>query len=139
MDGAGTVATTSPLPGAPPDHPHQKQHRILGHHHHLPTPTSQQVGARRLRTKNRLLLMLNENGEVIEGKDNHSSSSSSTPLDEAVAEQLDLFPASSLAPIKSSFYIFFAFILFAISYIFNPPEIHEFIVANLDLVSVTET
>jgi len=53
---------------------------------------------------------------------------------ECLEHDFDLLGA---APIKSSFYIIFAFILFAISFIFNPPEIHDFIVDHLDLVSVT--
>lgn len=98
--------------------------------------SSQQVGSnygasRRLRKKyENLLLILGEMN--VEGK---NLGGEETPAD--IQEEVDLLGATGLAPVKSTFYILFCFLLFAISYIFNPPEIHNFIVSNLDLVSET--
>lgn len=119
----------------------------LGHRpgHPMTTPTSQQVSRRQ---KKFGMLLNGLNGLTGNLESPSSSQPSSTPSSPSFDQKemyqhqqhLDMLERDLLmnaAPIKSSFYIFFAFILFAISYIFNPPEIHDFIVANLDLVSVT--
>lgn len=110
----------------------------------LGPPTSQQVGSRRaLKIKGQLVGLLGEVSQVsglYRAKDPHQMEERGLAGGALLEEELQLIGAAGgLAPIKSGFYVLFVLLLFAASYIFNPPEIHQFIVANLHLVSVSET